>query len=371
MTESIPLDSLRKALPDLLAPFAGDNPVGHSLKDSREIDRLREARREDDASLPRGVWEHDLKRSNWPKVELIASELLRQRSKDLMVAVWLGEAWLQRYRLVGLCVALELLAELGERYGGQLYPRAQDEDPSWLAAPLAWAARNYSEILTVRMPMLVIHTRDFEGLTLSQWTHAQKLRRNTSENKRIQAEAKEAEDLLRQWAESVLQVPAREIAEQIQMLNACLVNLERLNRWSDQHLGVEAPSFIALQHGLELQRQAQQEFLSMHPEFVPEPEPAPVTVPVVSAAAATPTAAPAPAPAPQLPTGTPPSREAAYQQLKVISEYLARIEPHSPVPYLINRGIEWGNKPLHDLLGELDNADVDTRRIWSVLGVLP
>ncbi|GAB7528395.1 type VI secretion system protein TssA [Pseudomonas sp. 3A(2025)] len=368
MTDSITLDSLRQALPDLLAAIPGDHAVGHSLKDSHEVDRLREARREDDASLPRGVWEHDLKRSNWPKVEALATQLLRQRSKDLMVAVWLGEAWLQRYRLVGLCVALELLAELGERYGGHLYPRAEDEDPGWLAPPLAWAARNYSEVLNVRMPMLVSESRDFEGLTHAQWMHAQKLRRNTSENKRIQAEAKQAEDLLRQWAESVLQIPAREIAQQIQVLNACLVNLERLNRWSDQHLGEEAPSFIALQHALELQRQAQQEFLSMHPEPVPEPEPEPVAAPVVAAVASP---AAAPAPVAQLPAGTPQSREAAYQQLKVISEYLAKIEPHSPVPYLIDRGIEWGNKPLRDLLGELVNADVDTRRIWSVLGVLP
>ncbi|KQQ55748.1 hypothetical protein ASF84_10475 [Pseudomonas sp. Leaf127] len=366
MTDALSLDSLREALPDLLAAIPGDEPAGHSLKDSNEVDRLREARREDDASLPRGVWEHDLKRSNWPKVELLASELLRRRSKDLMVAVWLGEAWLQRYRLTGLCVALELLVELGERYGGHLYPRSEDADPSWLAPPLAWAARNYSEVLNVRMPMLVIQARDVEGLTLAQWTHAQKLRRNTSENKRIQAEAKQAEDLLRQWAEAVLQVPARDIAQQIQMLTICLVNLERLNRWSDQHLGEDAPSFIALQHALELQRQAQQEFLSMHPEPVPEPEPVPVAVPVPASVAAPAAAAPAP-----LPAGTPQSREAAYQQLKVISAYLARIEPHSPVPYLIDRGIEWGNKPLRELLGELVNADVDTRRIWSVLGVLP
>lgn len=369
MTDSITLDSLREALPDLLAAIPGDEPVGHSLKDSHEVDRLREARRADDASLPQGVWEHDLKRSNWPKVELMASEVLRQRSKDLMVAVWLGEAWLQRYRLTGLCVALELLAELGERYGGHLYPRSQDEDPSWLAPPLAWAARNYSEIIHVSMPMLVIQARDFEGLTLAQWVHAQKQRRNTSENKRVQAEAKEAEDLLRQWAESVLQVPPREIAQQIQVLTTCLINLERLNRWSDQHLGEDAPSFIALQHALELQRQAQQEFLSMHPQPAPEPEP--VAAPIVVAATTSPAATPAPAPVAQLPTGTPQSREAAYQQLKVISEYLAKIEPHSPVPYLIDRSIEWGKKPLRDLLGELVNADVDTRRIWSVLGVLP
>ena len=48
----------------------------------------------------------------------------------------------------------------------------------------------------------------------------------------------------------------------------------------------------------------------------------------------------------------PASREEAYRQLLLIAEYLARTEPHSPVPYLIRRGVEWGNKPLSELLGE-------------------
>ncbi|RBH56698.1 hypothetical protein C3F00_015440 [Pseudomonas sp. MWU13-2860] len=34
------------------------------------------------------------------------------------------------------------------------------------------------------------------------------------------------------------------------------------------------------------------------------------------------------------------SPQAAYRQLKVISDYLKRVEPHSPVPYLINRAVD-------------------------------
>ena len=66
----------------------------------------------------------------------------------------------------------------------------------------------------------------------------------------------------------------------------------------------------------------------------------------------------------------PASREEAYRQLLSIAEYLARTEPHSPVPYLIRRGVEWGNKPLSELLGELISADAESRRLWTLLGVL-
>jgi type VI secretion system protein ImpA len=76
-----------------------------------------------------------------------------------------------------------------------------------------------------------------------------------------------------------------------------------------------------------------------------------------------------PAPATQV-FREPASREEAYRQLLLIAEYLARTEPHSPVPYLIRRGVEWGNKPLSELLGELISADAESRRLWTLLGVL-
>jgi type VI secretion system protein ImpA len=68
--------------------------------------------------------------------------------------------------------------------------------------------------------------------------------------------------------------------------------------------------------------------------------------------------------------GVPRSREDAYRQLASIAEYLARYEPHSPVPYLIQRALEWGCKPLPILLRELMSSDADGQRLWTFLGLL-
>ena len=65
------------------------------------------------------------------------------------------------------------------------------------------------------------------------------------------------------------------------------------------------------------------------------------------------------------------SREEAYQTLKLIAEYLQRIEPHSPVPYLLQRAHVWGHTPLPELLGELISGDEAARKLWKQLGVLP
>lgn len=77
-----------------------------------------------------------------------------------------------------------------------------------------------------------------------------------------------------------------------------------------------------------------------------------------------------PAHAAQPVTGMPSSREQAYRQLAQIADYLARTEPHSPVPYVIRRAVEWGNQPLGELLDELLSADGESRRVWKLLGVL-
>ncbi|HWV08497.1 MAG TPA: type VI secretion system ImpA family N-terminal domain-containing protein, partial [Pseudomonas sp.] len=76
----------------LLAPLSEEAPCGVSLRYEPDFDRLREMRREDDTSLPTGVWKAEVKRSDWAAVERLASDLLKTRSKDLMVAAWLGEA---------------------------------------------------------------------------------------------------------------------------------------------------------------------------------------------------------------------------------------------------------------------------------------
>lgn len=69
-------------------------------------------------------------------------------------------------------------------------------------------------------------------------------------------------------------------------------------------------------------------------------------------------------------TGAPQSREDAYRQLALIAEYLMRYEPHSPVPYMIQRALEWGSKPLPVLLRELMSQEAGDK-LWTALGLLP
>ena len=47
------------------------------------------------------------------------------------------------------------------------------------------------------------------------------------------------------------------------------------------------------------------------------------------------------------------SREAAYRQLEAAADMLARVEPHSPVPYLVKRAVQLKDIKFPDLVEQL------------------
>lgn len=344
----------------LLEPIPGPEPCGPSLRYDPAWDRLRELRREDDASLPAGVWQADLKRGDWAAVERLAEELLRERSKDLMLAAWLGEAWLLRSGLDGLAPALGLLAGLCERYPDALHPQAEDGDRSWRVAPLEWMVRRYSEIVLTRCALFGAEHTDLAHVTLHGWRQLKQRQVQASDSKADKVAAEAARLEQRKLDEALRQMPSASFVHVREDAEASLTELSRLDAWGDGWLGDLAPSFAPLHQVLNQIRSLMQEFAPMHSQTPPTvaSEPEDTAAPVATAETA-----------PSF-SGTPVSREEAYRQLASIADYLARTEPHSPVPYVIRRAVEWGSKPLGELLEELINADAEARRLWKLLGVL-
>lgn len=65
---------------------------------------------------------------------------------------------------------------------------------------------------------------------------------------------------------------------------------------------------------------------------------------------------------------TPATRDEAFTMLAGIAQFFKNTEPQSPVPYLIERAIKWGNMPLEGWLNDVikDSNVVDSIR--DVLG---
>lgn len=356
------MDAVAIQAAGLLEPIAGPHPCGSNIRHQPEYDTLREARREDDESLPTGVWKSDLKRADWVAVERLASEILSHKSKDMMVTVWLGEAWLHRHSFAGLAAALTLLANLCERFADELHPQTQDGDLSWRSSPVEWLIRRYAEVMLTRVPLLGEVGQEFSKFSYADWQQLQRKLLIGSDNKNAKAEREAAQATQRQLNDTLRMLPGVQFRQNIIWLVESRTALARLEAWSDLQLAFDSPSFTPLRQTIEQLATLMQEFLAMHPAapaqpaidestfFTEEESPPPTTVTFGR---------------------TPTSRDEAYRQLALIANYLAKTEPHSPVPYLINRAVEWGQKPLRDLLAELISADAEARRLWTLLGVLP
>ena len=64
-------------------------------------------------------------------------------------------------------------------------------------------------------------------------------------------------------------------------------------------------------------------------------------------------------------------RAAAYMRLNEAADFLMYVEPHSPVPYLIRKAIEWGGLNTAELYEQLFIQQQGQLNIFDLLGINP
>jgi hypothetical protein len=124
---------------ELLLPISPANPAGTDMAFSPDMDAIAQARKFDDPSLAQGEWVTELKEADWGFVLDRCARLLRDKTKDLRVAVWLVEAAAKRHQLRGLGEGFRLLTGLCEQYWDQgLYPELEGADHEQRIGNLSW-----------------------------------------------------------------------------------------------------------------------------------------------------------------------------------------------------------------------------------------
>jgi type VI secretion system protein ImpA len=323
----VPLDAL-------LAPIPGPDPAGEWLRYEGTYDAIQAARREDDPSLPQGVWETDLRRADWGAVARLCEAALSQRSKDLQIAIWLVEARVHLQGLAGLAAGLGLVNRLCDGYWEVMHPKLQPDEPEYRSAPLDWMAKQLA--LLVRLLPL---TPDVEAvghpLTLEDWERL------------APAASAGAEPGLNR--DRFLQATMAHGAGFYRTLLAQCAEagavLARLAAATDQRFRPQdAPSLAPLRDALDALQAQITRILEDRGELSVEEG-------AVGEAPAQPAPAAVGASTGRLPPIA--SREEAYRRIREGAYYLLRTEPHSPVPYLALRAVTWGSLNLSELLEEL------------------
>jgi len=122
---------------DFLQPVSETLPAGEDLRFSPEWAHIQQLRRAGSAAGIAAASNAEL--PDWGEVASNISFLLREKTKDLRLALWLIEAQISVSGVEGLCEGLEILNGLVERFWDRgLYPNEDQEERAEL---LEWLGR--------------------------------------------------------------------------------------------------------------------------------------------------------------------------------------------------------------------------------------
>jgi type VI secretion system protein ImpA len=330
---------------DILAPIAGENPSGIDLRYDTKLliyDKIREARRQDDG-LAQGDWQSERKTANYPLVIKLSQDTLATVSKDLQLAAWLTEAMLATEQYSGLGQGLTICHDLLANFWETVYPVIEDGDRELRAKPLSWMGSMLD--VPLRSTPLVS-----EGYSWFAYQDSRKVgfedQAKTDKDRKTRAKLIEDGKIPPEvFDKAFADTPKAFYLKAEKDLDKCLATLEGLEKFCDEHFGDDAPPFGKLKTALTEVRHTVHSLLSKKREKEPDPVEEVPVVEAVQAEVATADEGAVPAPSshavPVL-MAEPGDLRQAVSSIAAGAAFLRKREPLSPAPYLILRGLRWG-----------------------------
>jgi len=360
----------------LLAPIPGENPAGESLLYTETYDLIKEARRAEDA-LEQGEWKREIKTANWPAVIEIAADALATKTKDLQIAVWLVEALVKQHRFPGLRDGLRLLYGLQEQFWESLYPEVEDGDMEARVLTM--------EFLNRTLPLLIrqIPLTQGEAYSWLHWKESRDVDNLGRQSPEALAEALAEGKITGEQFDKAVAATSRAFCERLFAdLNQCWEEYQQLDRVLEEKFGRDAPSLLDVKKAIEecstllesvvkKKRELEPDPTPVRPEesetghgFASEPSDGEAVLPLVGPMRAPPlTLRPGSVPL------EPQDRADALRRLAAVAEYFRRAEPHSPIAYLVERAVRWGQMPLDAWLQDVISDDSVLAHLRETLGL--
>jgi type VI secretion system protein ImpA len=339
----------------LLAPIPGENPAGENLLYAGLHDQIREARRSED-DLAQGDWEHRIKVADWRAVVRLASDALTSKTKDLQVGAWLAEGTVKVHGFAGLRDGLKLMRGLIGTFWDHLYPEAEDGDLDGRANALSFLDRQTAFALK-EAPI----TGSPVGRNLSFFQFEESKRFDFPErmddlsgadlervNAQKQQAAQEGRVTSEQWRIAKNSSRRAFYEEFHALMTSCVDEYKALDAAMDEKFKNQTPGLGALRKSLDEVLVLVE--IILKEKRLAEPDAADTTAPGEVGTLAEPGAETAGA---GITTGAVKGRQDALKRLAEVAEYFRRTEPHSPVAYLVQRAVRWGEMPLERWLEEV------------------
>lgn len=330
---------------DILVPIAGENPGGIDLRYDPRLEKIKEARRQDD-ELAQGEWQTERKIANWPQLVKMAQDALATASKDIEVAGYLIEGLLQTEKFAGLRQGLDFTLQMLDQFWDTLYPVIEDGDQEARAGRLEWIGKKLA-IPVKSVPLvnagysylLYLQSREV-GYEDSSKSDKEKKARSTA----IDAGKLTPEVFDKAFGET----PKAYYAQAEKDLDASVDLLKQLDSLCDEKMGSDNPGFLDLRKAITDVRQTVHQLLDKKREKEPDPveviaEETPRTDAETAGTEAEDAAGQGVAGGLHFAlTAEPADRRQAVASLIGAAAFLRKKEPFSPAPFLLLRGLRWG-----------------------------
>ena len=357
-------------LEELLQPISEENPSGESLRYAGTYDEIAEARRAD-KDVPQGDWQHELKTADYRKVIELASDALKNKTKDLQIAAWFSEALTKQYGFAGLRDSLKLAAGFQENFWETLFPEIDEGDMEGRANAIEWLDRE-TALAVKRAPITA-----GEGLSFWDWEESKQFdipenieTLDSADQERYNQLKAQAEKENRvtgtRWRKAKAQTRRAFCEETVFILDECWEEYENLNRVMEEKFDPnQLPGLNELKKTLDDIKMQVKKLLDEKKAEEPD---AADEVSGDDGEGAEETYATDGSVMVRASKGAINSRQDALKRLTEVSEFFRKTEPHSPVSYLVSRAVKWGNMPLEQWLQDVIKDDNVIHQLRQTLG---
>lgn len=337
----------------ILAPIEGENPSGENLRYAGVYDEISEARRADD-TLAQGEWQSEIKVADYRSVIGIATTALSTRSKDLQIAAWLTEALIFEHGFAGLRDGFRILGGLQSNFWETLHPEIDDGDMDGRANAITWL--DTQATLAAKQANIIAGEgrsfNDFEDskrfdipASLDGLDSAEQQKFNELRNQAINENRTTAE----MWARDKAATRRADIEEVELLIRECNEAIAEVDRVIEEKYDRnQMPGLSNLKKGmLDIHDLAKK---ILEEKILEEPRDEDIENAEDGEAGET-TAEGGEGPAGR--SGPIKNRTDALKRLAEVADFFQRNEPHSPVAYLVQRSVKWGNMPLDSWLSDV------------------
>lgn len=358
---------------ELLNPISDDQPTGQDLRlDASPLSSyqtIKTAR-----SAARDAEKNSLYSENggdaeeyWRKILTLAPKILREESKDLEVATWLTEAMVRRHGFQGLRDSLQLIEGLISQFWENLYPMPDEDGIETRVGPFAGLNGTSNEGVLIAPIRRIPLTEGYSPgpFAYYQYQQAIDVERITNDDAR-EAKAEKLGFTLATIEQAVNESSETFFGDVLDDIAAAINSCRAIEKLLDELCGSEdAPSTRTIVTALEECRSAINH-IAKHK--------LPIAELAIEEDSSTNDDAPSTQPGNKVTAKDTASvianalisREAAFKQLLEIAQFFRKTEPHSPVSYLLEKAVKWGNMPLEELIVELI-PEASPRQHFSVI----